>query len=88
MAEFCLECWNKINETNDPKSKYIISKDLDLCEGCGEWTYVIVMERKYYYFRKLRFFIIPFKIICKVLYTIWRILLLPYLIYQYKKAKK
>ena len=24
MAEFCLECWNKINETNDPESDYII----------------------------------------------------------------
>lgn len=54
MAEFCLKCWNEINGANDPPRKYIISKDFDLCEGCGEWTHVIVMERKYFYLRKLR----------------------------------
>ena len=53
MAEFCLECWNKINETNDSESKYVISKDLDLCEECGEWKNVIVAERKNYYLGKL-----------------------------------
>ena len=45
MAEFCLDCLNKLNGRNDPKSKYIISRDLDLCEGCGEWKHVVVMER-------------------------------------------
>lgn len=43
MAEFCLECWNWLNRRNDPEKDYIISKDLDLCEGCGEWKHVIVM---------------------------------------------
>lgn len=69
MASFCLECWNKINNRNDPPRKYIISKSLDLCEGCGEWKHVLVMERKYYYFRKFRFIIIP-------VYIIWRIIFL------------
>ena len=57
MAEFCLECWNKLNGTNDNERKYIISKDLDLCEECGEWKPVIVMERKKFYLRKFRYFI-------------------------------
>lgn len=43
MAEFCLDCWNKLNNTNDPESKYIIDYDcLDLCEGCGEYKPCIV----------------------------------------------
>ncbi|MBS1474053.1 hypothetical protein [Massiliimalia massiliensis] len=46
MAEFCLECWNWLNRRNDPEKDYIISKDLDLCEGCGEWKHVIVMKRE------------------------------------------
>ncbi len=46
MAEFCLDCWNKINETNDEESKFVMSKELDFCEGCGEWKYVIVSEKK------------------------------------------
>ena len=54
MAEFCLGCWNKINGTNDDKRKYIISKDLDLCEECGEWKNVIVAERRSYYWSKIK----------------------------------
>ena len=37
MAEFCLDCWNRLNETDALPGKYILSKELDLCEGCGEW---------------------------------------------------
>ncbi len=46
MSEFCLDCWNKINRTNHPARKYIISKELDLCEECGKLTHVIVTVRK------------------------------------------
>lgn len=45
MAEFCLKCWNELNETNEPEGKYVMSKGLDLCEGCGEWKHVIVRRR-------------------------------------------
>lgn len=42
MAEFCLDCWNKIMGTKDPPRKYILSRDPDLCEECGQWKSVIV----------------------------------------------
>lgn len=42
MAEFCLDCWNKIMGVNDPPGKYIISREVDLCEECGEWKPVII----------------------------------------------
>ena len=87
MAEFCLECWNKINETKDNERKYIISKDLDLCEGCGELKPVIIMERKAYYVHKFRYFILPIRIIYNIIYFIWRLILLPYLIFEYNKSK-
>lgn len=45
MAEFCVECWNKLNGTNDPQWKYVLSWERDLCEGCGRWKRVIVGER-------------------------------------------
>jgi hydrogenase maturation factor HypF (carbamoyltransferase family) len=45
MADFCLECWNKINETQDSKYRYVFSKDWDLCEECGQYTQVIIAER-------------------------------------------
>ena len=58
MAEFCLECWNRINGTNDGKRKYVFSKDLTLCEECGEWKRVIVEERRRYYWRKFKRYIL------------------------------
>ncbi len=54
MAEYCLICWNRINQTNEPTRKYIFSEKLELCEGCGQWTHVIVMGRKDLYLQKLR----------------------------------
>lgn len=53
MAEICLNCWNKMNNTNHKESRYIISKELDLCECCGEWTKVIICERKHSCFYNL-----------------------------------
>ena len=52
MAEFCYECWNKINETHEPKWKYVLSWGKDLCEECGEYKRVIVAERSWVYGRK------------------------------------
>ena len=88
MAEFCLKCWNELHGTADPPQKYIISKYVDFCEGCAQWTNVIVMERKYYYRRRLRYFLLPFRILYKIGFILFRLLFLPYFIYQYFKEKK
>lgn len=56
MAEFCLDCWNKINQTDDPADRYIISNELDLCEGCGKVKHVIVRKRYW----------------CEILFGRWR----------------
>ena len=52
MAEFCLDCWNRIMDTNDPPKKYLISKELELCEGCGEYKHVIVRAKDRYHLFK------------------------------------
>lgn len=87
MAEFCLNCWNRINETNDNEKEYIISKDLALCEGCGELKPVIIMKRKEFYIHIVRRLTFPIRAVCMVLYVIWRLLILPYLIIKYYKSK-
>ena len=33
MAEFCLECWNKMNHTRLTKKDVFLSKDLDPLRG-------------------------------------------------------
>lgn len=37
MAEFCLDCYNKLNDTNYREKDVTLDDELDLCEGCGEW---------------------------------------------------
>ncbi len=48
MAEFCWECHKKLTDGSDLIGKYVISKELDLCEGCGEWKQVIVKTKRSY----------------------------------------
>ena len=36
MAEYCLDCLNKISKTNYKKSHFVISDYLDYCDCCGK----------------------------------------------------
>ena len=47
MSEICLDCWNKENGTNHKKYRYVLSKELCLCESCGKYKRVIIVERDY-----------------------------------------
>lgn len=53
MAEFCAKCFDKINGTDSNKRKYILSKNLELCEECGQWAHVVVATHRYCYAPKL-----------------------------------
>ena len=46
MAEFCLDCMQKINGRHYDEMDFILSDDLDLCEGCGQWKHVVVVRRR------------------------------------------
>lgn len=45
MAEFCLDCLRKLDGKPYKPEKLVISKDLELCEGCGQWRHVVVARR-------------------------------------------
>lgn len=45
MAEFCLDCLNEINETNESRYRYVLSWEKELCEGCKQYKRVVVVER-------------------------------------------
>ena len=47
MAEFCLDCWNKLNNSSFTEREYVLSDEPDLCEECGEWKPVIVTVRRF-----------------------------------------
>lgn len=55
MAEFCLDCWNKIMETNDPKNKFVLSRKPDFCEECRQWKPVIIRIRTGYLLKERLF---------------------------------
>ncbi len=88
MAEFCLECWNRINGLDEPEDKYIISDIYELCEGCGELKRIIIIDKKSYYRYKLRKIFFPIVTIGKIFYILIRILLIPHTIYLFHKYKK
>ena len=88
MSEICFDFFNEIMEGNDKESNYILSDELYICEECGEFKHVIVVAKRSYYKRKFRYLLFPFLLVYKTLYVLWRIVLLPYLIYQQRKASK
>jgi hypothetical protein len=45
MAEFCYECYKKILKGDREKDELVISKYLDLCEGCGKYKPVVIEEK-------------------------------------------
>lgn len=47
MAEFCLECLNQINDTNDSRWRYVMSWEKDICEECGQYKHVVIIERRW-----------------------------------------
>lgn len=83
MAEFCLECYKKINGKAVEGKEYIISKDLDLCEGCGQWKPVVVAERQAYYGYVSMYLTFPFKVIGIIIHILFRLIMLPYFIIKY-----
>lgn len=50
MAEFCLRCFNELNEKNYTEKDVWLEDDF--CEGCAEWKpCVIALHRKPLYLR-------------------------------------
>ena len=45
MSEICLDCWNKLNESNDPARKYLLSWRREFCEDCRQMKRVIIRMR-------------------------------------------
>ena len=73
MAEFCVECWNRLNNEDRAPYEYNLSRRLDLCEGCGEYKKVIIMERN---------------AVELLLYFLWRLLVLPYTLCKRRRSRK
>lgn len=47
MAEFCRECFIKtFRPTQDEINRIVMTKEIDLCEGCGEWKPVVSYLRR------------------------------------------
>ncbi len=84
MAEYCVDCWNKIHEIEPPKpaERFILSKTPELCEGCGKYCPTVILERRGYYRHKLRFLLLPIKL----LRALWNLLTAPYRLYRVKKS--
>lgn len=54
MAEFCLDCWNRMNHAHWTERDYVLSDERDLCESCGEFRRVVEGERTLKFLYDLR----------------------------------
>ncbi|MBR1969947.1 MAG: hypothetical protein IKA17_06290, partial [Clostridia bacterium] len=72
MAEFCLDCLNKINGTNHGESYFVLSRDLELCEECGQWKRVVITRRQYYY--SYRFVLLFCAILKSSILFLWKVI--------------
>jgi hypothetical protein len=88
MAEFCPDCWNRLNGFKDGEKKYIVSMGLDLCEGCGELKHVIITEQENYYMYNYSLVVLFFKLVYYAFCILLKLVKLPYLIYKHYKSKK
>ena len=52
MAEFCYKCFKEILDADGEEKDVLISKELDLCEGCGETKPVVVRYKNFYLFKE------------------------------------
>ncbi len=52
MAEFCLDCWNTINQTAFTHKDVVLSGYEDFCEGCGDFLPVVVRYRFSYVLKR------------------------------------
>lgn len=46
MAEFCLDCYNKMNNMCLVEKDVILSEYIDLCEGCAKYKHIIISYKK------------------------------------------
>ncbi len=53
MAEFCLDCMNALDGTRYTERDVILSRWLELCEGCGEMRRVVIDYRRNKWFYDL-----------------------------------
>ena len=54
MAEFCLNCWNKMNHTRLKEEDVILSSELDICEGCAKVKPTVVRYSSWFESIKIR----------------------------------
>jgi len=45
MAEYCLKCYNKLENKNYTKDDVVLSSYPETCEGCGQIKYTVVKVR-------------------------------------------
>lgn len=87
MAEFCLDCLNRMSGRNDDESYFVLSKDLELCEGCGQWKKIVITRRQVYYTYKFGFLIFIIQILRVTTLFLWKVILLLYMFLK-KKLKR
>ena len=52
MAEICFSCLNDLENNKYKENMFIISRDLELCEECGQYKRVVIRMKRRYVFKE------------------------------------
>ena len=74
MAEYCFDCWKKINRKKYLPRYYRLSRTLEKCEGCGKWKRVVEEDDFYDYHPRVRDVILMYEIIVEIIFFFWRMI--------------
>ena len=45
MAEFCFDCFKEMMEIEDEQWRYVLTDEMELCEGCAQYKRVVIKEK-------------------------------------------
>ncbi len=46
MAEFCIDCLNKISNTHYKEKDFIMSENLEFCDECCDFKHIVITRKK------------------------------------------
>ena len=87
MAECCPDCQERMFQDR-PLWGYQLTRELEICEGCGEWKRVVVGDYGWAWLcRRAHQYLFVILVMCLFFFLRW-LLLLPFRCYKWHKAKR
>ena len=88
MEEICLDCLKKTHPYDEPVWGYRLTRELELCEGCGEYKRLVIDDYGWaWLWQRAQIYFWLIVAMCLFFFIRW-LILLPFRAYRNHKRKK